>query len=124
MKKKKVETKQDVLELYLFSNIHISKTNQSLLYINWAQCNIPKVKDIWNQITNSFENGVTVFNKPNLQFTLSLHINILFCYKICINSWCNIMKKVETKQDVLEQYLFGNIHISKQNQSLSYMNIQ
>ena len=43
-------------------------------------------------------------------------------YKACLNAWCKLAAKrrVLDKDTVLEQYLFGSIHISSRKQSIFY----
>ena len=63
LKKEIVTNKEEVLNQNLFGNMHIAKQQKAIFYPHWAQSNFVKIKDIWNVNSNSWENGLTIFNK-------------------------------------------------------------
>ena len=63
MSKHEVKTKLDILDENLFGNAAICKNKQSIFFPNWSKSGITKIKDIWNDVTNNWHVGITIFRK-------------------------------------------------------------
>ena len=68
-RKKKVLTKNEILEENIFGNYYIKQNKQSIFYPHWAKSNLIKIKDLWDPINNNWLSGNTIhdmlINKRN-----------------------------------------------------------